>query len=517
MIYTHPTPHTAHLLGTISSIGSTCSLPSTIHSSSLPYNTSAPTSILPSAANFPYLSHTLSRSHTCTSSVRHHSDSPLPIGSAPPVISLNVVPHLTTPQVQYTSSVSGGSNFVQVVSATTRVTPTSHQTYTTCPVLQPTNYAGTQHGYTTVHCQSVGVPRHTSAYAAVQPQCVNEQIQAGGVQAYTQAYPTPYTTPQNTVYRGHTPSASTREIRTHSRALSHGQLSFNRQANTSGLSLPHISLEVSPSDNIGASLHSSQTISRSDTCSPIVGSYGFRRNSLQGGVNVQRSLSVSSGLGSNSTKHMDQLVSSSHSNNYLSSNLSTSASLSSIVHSTYSPNVSENVAASYQQNFSLSPPSVLTNQPPGIQVPLKPPMISTSRILPSTSTARSPSFIPAVSTNVTAPNGTSETTLPCEVSKQQSQGVPNIQPTSCPSSISRSASENKLPYRRGHARNHSLGNDLPRRGPLFSKGHTRNRSLGSISGPFQLSSRQPSLGNLSIASASSFITIVSFITVHNMH
>ncbi len=445
----------------------------------------------------------MSRSHTCTSSVRHHSDSPLPIGSAPPVISLNVVPRLT-PQVQYTSSASGGSNFVQVVSATTRVTPTPHQTYTTCPVLQPTNYTGTQHGYTTAHCQSVGVPRHTSAYAAVQPQCVNEQIHAGGVQAYTQAYPTPYSTPQNTVYRGHTPSVSTREIRTHSRALSHGQLSFNRQANTSGLSLPHISLEVSPSDNIGASPHSS------DTCSPIVGSYGFRRNSFQGGVNVHRSLSVNSGLSSNSTKHMDQLVSSSHSNNYLSSNLSTSTSLSSVVHSTYSPNVSANFAATYQQNFSLSPPSVLTNQHPGIQVPLTPPMISTSRILPSTSTARNPSFIPAVSTNVTAPNGTSETTLPFEISKQQSQGVPNIQPTSFPSSISRSASENKLPYRRGHARNHSLGNDLPRRGPLFSKGHTRNRSLGSISGPFQLSSRQPSLGNLSIASASSFLTTVSF-------
>ncbi len=431
---------------------------------------------------------------------------------------MNNFPHLVnyTPQVQYNSSVSGSSNSVQVVSAT-RVTPTPHQTYTTCPVLQPTNnYAGTQ-PYTTAQGQSVGIPRHTSAYAAVQPQYVNEQIPASGVQAYTQTYPTPYTTPQNTSYPRHTTSssASTRDTRTHSRALSHGQLSFNRQASTSGrTSLPHISLEVSPPDNIGTSPHSIPTISRSD--SPIVGSqgYGFRRNSFQGGVNVQRSLSVNSGLSSSSTKQIDQLVRSSHSNRYLSSDLSsTCASLSisgTVVHSTCSPT---NHAATYQRNFSSSPSPILTNQRPGIQVPLEPPMISTSRILPSTPTARNPSLLPAVSTNVhvTAPNGKSESTLACEV-PQQSQRVQNIQLTSCSPSVSRSASEKKLPYQRGHARNHSLGNDLPHRGPLFFKGHTRNRSLGSVSGPFQPqheSSRQPSLGNLSIASASSFVTNVS--------
>ena len=86
----------------------------------------------------------------------------------------------------------------------------------------------------------------------------------------------------------------------------------------------------------------------------------------------------------------------------------------------------------------------------------------------------------------------------------------------------------KVLYRRGHARNHSLGNDLPHKRSLTSMGHSRNRSLGSITGPFPISqqpltslqpltSRPGSVGNLSVTSDTPRVREVSRCVIVHAH
>ncbi len=398
---------------------------------------------------------------------------------------------------QYTSTVDLNADVLKSVSAT-RVLPASQQSmYRTFSVPQPT-HARTQHHFSSkVQGQLLSMSQTPSQYVSLAP-CPNEQSISHAESYYSQPHPIPYTSLQTTVYRSATtqqPSTCIKsKVRTHSRAQSHGQLWFNQQPATciSGrTSLPHISLSLS--DQGGNGCNANHAPSKSNP-NAVEQGYEMQRNSFQEAHSfppVQRSLSVNAGFNSSYVAQSKQVASWSHSNShpFSSTSVTTTNSLvhSSCVMSTYTAS---------DRHFSVSPssPADLSN----VQVPLQSPIITTPTIQPSSS-------VTATDKNSFVPNS-------CTTAQIVKQQVQEAQSISYPK-VATSSTECKTLYRRSHVRNHSLGNDLPHGGPLFFKGHARNRSLGSIPGPCHsqqtLSCRQPSLGNLSLASASSFLSNVS--------
>ncbi len=393
----------------------------------------------------------------------------------------------------YTSAVVNQSvnisNSVQVVSSTGVILSPQQ---TMCGVSPPTDNVCMQDTSSTCQSKVTGSLGYTLSSRPLDT--LNKVSNLQNISQYTQSdilqtHPTSIL--QNTVCHGRTsqqPFKTGSVKRTHSRGQSHGHLCLNPQPtmHASGrTSLPHISLDVSPSDDDINDCHAPLA---SDSVTPITikeRQWGLYQDP------VQRSLYVHSKHGFDSS-----IVT--HSQQPASKQLSSSpmAVSSSLHHSVSSFN------SSFDRHVPVSYSSVDFVQCSNKLVSLQPPIITTPRVqTPCSPTEISPFLIETLNSDTC----TRET-------HQQSKEAPSV--VCSTTTATNSSIKIKTMYRRGHVRNHSFGNDIPQKGQLFYKRHTRNRSVGSIPGPSHsqrtMSSRRPSLGNLSITSGSSFLSNVSY-------
>ena len=261
--------------------------------------------------------------------------------------------------------------------------------------------------------------------------------------------------------------------------------------------------------------------------------YGVRRHSVQGNVSIQRAHSVGSRSDLRSSRNLSSQAVGSPSScvSPYGPPISTLSGSNSSLHSTDS-----SMQCSVQHKAGVSRPHSATavhhgshattldsrtntptsvTPPSSIHVPLHPPVISTPRFTQTGSDSPCPPVSASTVISMPAhaePWSTASSVPPSSTHHVKLPEVTNKEQLSSSQTTLSSVSTKDTtpgPYRRGHVRNHSLGNNLPHR---RSMGHARNRSVGSVAGPFlpkTLSSRQASIGNLSMASVNSFLPDVS--------